>query len=80
MICQIAHQRALLLSTKEGDTVLAPFGGTGTTLRVCKQIGRPCTLIEISPFYCEKIAEEHFLEISDFAPTEAEPRDYISTA
>lgn len=51
--------RCIKLSTKEGGRVLDPFGGTGTTLRVCKKINRSCTLIELDPFYCEKIREEH---------------------
>lgn len=51
--------RCIKLSTKEGGKVLDPFGGTGTTLRVCKTINRSCTLIELDPFYCEKIREEH---------------------
>lgn len=56
-------ERAIKLTTTEGQHVLDPFGGTGTTLRVCKAIGRQCTLIEIDPFYCKKIAEEHKLKI-----------------
>jgi DNA modification methylase len=52
-------ERALRLTTKEGDTVLDPFGGTGTTLRVCKKIGRDCTLIELDPGYCAKLREIH---------------------
>lgn len=52
-------ERAIKLSTLEGQHVLDPFGGTGTTLRVCKDIKRRCTLIEIDQFYCDKIAEEH---------------------
>jgi len=52
-------ERCLNLTTVEGDYVLDPFGGTGTTLRVCKRIGRNCTLVEIDPAYCAKIAEEH---------------------
>jgi DNA modification methylase len=52
-------ERALRLTTKEGDTVLDPFGGTGTTLRVCKKIGRACTLIELDPAYCKKLRELH---------------------
>lgn len=55
-------ERCILLSTKDGDSVLDPFGGTGTTLRVCKQLKRPCTLIEIDKTYCEKIAEENGLK------------------
>jgi len=52
-------ERCVKLSTRESGTVLDPFAGTGTTLRVCKRINRPCTLIELDPGYCAKIAEEH---------------------
>lgn len=52
-------KRCVLLSTEEGGKVLDPFGGTGTTLRVCKEINRQCTLIELDPFYCSKITEAH---------------------
>jgi DNA modification methylase len=55
-------RRCVLLSTKPGDTVIDPFGGTGTTLRVCKDLGdRHCQLIEIDPEYCRQIQEEHDL-------------------
>jgi site-specific DNA-methyltransferase (adenine-specific) len=56
-------QRCLLMSTAEGETVIDPFGGTGTTLRVCKRINRPCTLVELSEAYCRAIAAEHGLKI-----------------
>lgn len=55
-------ERAIKMSTREGDTVCDPFAGTGTTLRVCKRINRECTLIEIDSTYCHYIAEEHNLE------------------
>lgn len=54
-------ERCIKLSTKEGDHVIDPFGGTGTTLRVCERINRSCTLIEMSEGYCNKIAEENGL-------------------
>lgn len=54
-------ERCILLSTKVGESVIDPFGGTGTTLRVCQRIGRLCTLIELDRFYCDKMAEEHGL-------------------
>jgi hypothetical protein len=57
-------ERCIKMSTRDGDHVVDPFGGTGTTLRVCKAINRRCTLIELSRGYCEKIAVEHGLEIS----------------
>lgn len=52
-------ERCIRLTTKEGDHVLDPFGGTGTTLRVCKKISRDCTLIEMDPGYCLKLRELH---------------------
>jgi DNA modification methylase len=52
-------ERCIRLTTLPGESVLDPFAGTGTTLRVCRQTGNPCTLIEIDRGYCEKIAEEH---------------------
>lgn len=51
-------ERCIKLSTVEGQTVLDPFGGTGTTARVCERINRCCTLLELDPFYCEKIEEQ----------------------
>lgn len=56
-------ERCIKLSTKEGDSVLDPFAGTGTTLRVCRRINRNCTLIEQNPEYCNHIAEEHGLKL-----------------
>ncbi len=56
-------ERALRLTTPEGGSVLDPFGGTGTTLRAAKNCGFSCTLVELSPFYCKKIAEEHRLKV-----------------
>ena len=55
-------ERCIKLSTQEGNTVLDPFGGTGTTLRVCAAIDRPCTIIEMDNTYCEHIADENNLE------------------
>lgn len=51
-------ERCIKLSTIEGQTVLDPFGGTGTTLRVCQRLNRPCVSIEYDRGYCEKIAAE----------------------
>jgi site-specific DNA-methyltransferase (adenine-specific) len=52
-------ERCIKLTTSQGEYVLDPFAGTGTTLRVCRQIDRACTLVEIDQGYCEKIAAEH---------------------
>ncbi len=46
-------ERMVLASSNEGDTVLDPFSGSGTTLRVCQQLGRSGIGIEINPEYVE---------------------------
>jgi len=52
-------EQCLRLTTPPGGNVLDPFGGTWTTLRVCKRLGLDCTLIELDALYCAKIREEH---------------------
>jgi DNA modification methylase len=58
-------ERCIKLSTPIGGTVLDVFSGTGTVIRVCKRIKRTTTSIELDPFYCRKIAEEHGLEVKN---------------
>jgi hypothetical protein len=52
-------ERAIKLSTREGDSVLDLFSGTGTVIRVCKRIERNTTSVEANWLYCAKIKEEH---------------------
>ena len=59
-------ERCLQLTTPSNGTVLDPFGGTGTSLRVCKRINLSCILIELDKDYCNKIAKEHGLVRSDY--------------
>jgi site-specific DNA-methyltransferase (adenine-specific) len=56
-------ERCLKLSVKGKASVLDPFAGTATSLRVCKKLGYKCTLIELDKFYCNKIAKEHKLKV-----------------
>ena len=42
-------------STKQGDCVLDAFGGSGSTLMACEQIGRSCYMMEFEPKYVDVI-------------------------
>lgn len=44
-------------SSKKGQIVLDPFGGSGSTLLACEQIGRKCRTIELDPKYADVIIE-----------------------
>lgn len=46
--------------TDEGDIVLDPFLGSGTTMFACQHLKRNCIGIEISPEKCEIIRERCF--------------------
>ena len=48
-------ERAIRNSSKGRDTVLDPFGGSGTTLIACEKAGRQARLIELDPKYCDVI-------------------------
>lgn len=44
--------KLILASTNEGDRILDPFAGSGTTAVTAKKIGRKCTSIESDENYC----------------------------
>lgn len=39
----------------KGDVILEPFGGAGTTLMACEQLGRKCRIMELEPKYVDVI-------------------------
>jgi DNA modification methylase len=54
-------ERMILASSNEGDTVLDPFAGSGTTLRVSQQLNRNSIGFEISSEYV-KMTQERLAE------------------
>ena len=58
-------------STHKNDVVLDTFGGSGSTLIACEQLGRKCRTMELDPKYCDVIrkrwAEHKFGEGCDWA-------------
>ncbi len=47
--------RQIKNSTRRGDIVLDIFGGSGTTLIACHQLGRKCRMVEYDPVYVDVI-------------------------
>lgn len=46
-------RRCILLGSREGDTVLDPFGGSGTTGITAIELNRQAILIELNPTYAQ---------------------------
>lgn len=46
-------RRVIHSSSNPGDTVLDPFGGSGTTAAVCKKLGRNCLSVDQDPVYVD---------------------------
>jgi len=47
-------------SSKKDDVVLDTFGGSGTTLIACEQLGRKCYMMELDPKYCDVIRKRYW--------------------
>ena len=47
--------RALQNSSRKDNNVLDLFGGSGTTMIACEQLGRNCFMMELDPRYVDVI-------------------------
>lgn len=47
--------RLIANSSRKRETVVDLFGGSGTTLIACEQLGRKCRMMELDPIYCDVI-------------------------
>lgn len=63
-------EQAVQHSSRSGDTVLDPFGGSGSTMIACEQQDRACRMIELDPSYCDVIRRRYaeFVGRPDLAP------------
>ena len=50
-------RKIVLNSSRVGDFIYDPFGGSGSTLIACQQAQRACLMVELDPHYCEVIID-----------------------
>jgi site-specific DNA-methyltransferase (adenine-specific) len=53
----IVLENVILAGSNEGDLILDPFAGSGTTGFVAQGLGRKCVMIEIEQDYCQLIKD-----------------------
>lgn len=58
--CELAR-RCIQLGSREGDTILDPFGGSGTTGLAANELGRKAILIELNPAYSQ-MSKKRFVQ------------------
>lgn len=50
-------ERALRNSSRSHDTILDPFGGSGTTVTACEKARRPARVLELDLRHCDVIVQ-----------------------
>jgi DNA modification methylase len=73
-------ERAIRNSSKSRDTVLDPFGGSGTTLMAAEATGRRAAMIELDPRYCDVIVRRWQEGTGGEATLEAVGRSFAQVA
>ena len=52
-------ERGLRKSSRAGELVIDFFGGSGSTLMGCEQLGRRCFSVELDPKFCDVIVQRY---------------------
>jgi DNA modification methylase len=73
-------ERAISNSSKSRDTVLDPFGGSGSTLIACEKTGRQARLSELEPKYCDVIIRRFQEYSGKMATLEVDGRAFSDVA
>jgi DNA modification methylase len=73
-------ERAIRNSSKTRDTILDPFGGSGTTMIACEKSGRQARLIELEPKYCDVIVRRWQAFAGREAKLESDGKSYRDVA
>ena len=73
-------ERAIRNSSKPRDTVLDPFGGSGTTMIAAERTGRHAVLLEIDPAYADVIVRRWQEATGEAAVLEGEDRTFADIA
>jgi len=73
-------ERAIRNSSRPGDVVMDPFGGSGTTLIAAEKTGRLARLIELDPKYVDVIVRRWQDWTGQQATREADGRPFDDMA
>jgi DNA modification methylase len=55
----LLHEKPLKRCSVQGDTIMDLFGGSGSTLISCEQLGRKAILVEKDPVFCDVIIRRY---------------------
>jgi DNA modification methylase len=73
-------ERAIRNSSKHRDTVLDPFGGSGTTMIAADRTGRRAVLLEIDPAYADVAVRRWQEATGEAAVLDGEDRTFADIA
>ena len=52
-------------SSRKGELIMDPFGGSGSTLIASNQLGRKCYLMELSRIYVDVIVKRYLSDVGN---------------